>query len=133
LIIRKYTSEQVQPEAEDGTDGVASQAQESVLHTATPEEINEVLGEKLVKQIDEEEEIDFSSLTLPDNEVMAQVQGMSDEYVRNQIKQLEKEALELEAKTISLRERAHWDKYHGFNLKEHDIETIEKLNEVNKA
>ena len=45
---------------------------------------------------------------------------MSDDYVRKQIKELEKEALQLEARTITIKERAQWDKHHPFSIREYD-------------
>ena len=47
---------------------------------------------------------------------------MSDDYIQSQINKLKDEADKLEKKlsTMSLRERAQWDKYHPFSVRDYD-------------
>ena len=59
---------------------------------------------------------------MPDEDFAPQLAAMSDEYLKQQITALEKEALKLEAqlKTTDLKERAKMDKLFPFSIKEHD-------------
>lgn len=47
---------------------------------------------------------------------------MSDDYIKSQINKLKDEADKLEKKlpTMSLRERAQWDKHYPFSIKDYD-------------
>ena len=68
-----------------------------------------------------------------DDDIVVQVNGMSDEYVQSQIDKMREEAdkMEKKLKTMTLKERAKVDQYHHFSLAEFDYENQMLLQEYN--
>ena len=69
--------------------------------------------------------MDFSTLTIIDNDVIQDFIEMSDEWIRDEVERLEKEANTLEEKLrigMTLREKAEYDQHVPFSIVEHDDE-----------
>ena len=68
--------------------------------------------------------VDLSEVTVMDDEIRAQYEGMSNAYLEKQITQLEDEATKLQAKlaTMSIKERAKWDEKYPFSIGDYDEE-----------
>ena len=95
------------------------------------ERINGFFGEKFIQCIKEGgDDIDFSELTVLNPEVLEDAKFMSDEWIKAEVDKLEKKASLLEEKinsgTMTLKERAEYDKHVPFSLKEHDY-NVEKI------
>ena len=84
--------------------------------------VDDLLGSKLVHSINEGAKMDFSEISFLDKEIKAENQHMTADMLAKEIERLESEAVQVEAKlqTMSLKERAEWDKHYPFSIVEHD-------------
>lgn len=83
-----------------------------------------MLGEKLIKTIDDGKEFDVSELTYPDVGIINDYAHLNLDSVTKEIVRLEKEAdeVEMKLKNMSVKERALWDKHYPFSITRHDLE-----------
>lgn len=84
--------------------------------------LDKILGEKATEGINQKQRIDVSELTIIDQDILNQIEGMSDEYIEDQIAKMNAEAdrLEEQLPKMTLRERAKFDQYHDFSVAEMD-------------
>lgn len=85
--------------------------------------IDQLVGKKMAKSIEDGEPLDVSELTYLDVDVAKQSEDWSIGHLVKHIAHLEKEAKQLEKKidSMSLKERDEWDKHYPFSIVQHDL------------
>ena len=108
--------------------GQNSAAQNTDTDKLSEKQVDALIGQQVVDLVDnaprQDQYIDLSEVTVMDDEIRARYEGMSNDYLKKQIVQLESEAVKLEAKisSLTIKERAKWDEKYPFSIGDYDAE-----------